>query len=143
MYNQPIQMDEATFKPSKASREKLAMIIATIQGVFRRLWAILTFTCPRCLQGKLFSGLLRMPDHCPVCRLQIEREPGYFTGAMYISYTLAVGSIVPLWLYLLFSDRPLWLTILLPSIQLILTTPLIFRYSRVIWLHLDQIFSPR
>jgi uncharacterized protein (DUF983 family) len=119
------------------------MIGTAIQNILRRLWAILTFACPRCLEGKLFNGLLSMPDHCPVCGLRYEREPGYFSGAMYVSYSLAVFSIVPFWLYLLFTGQPLWLTMLVPTVQLLLTTPLIFRYSRAIWLHLDQIFAPR
>jgi uncharacterized protein (DUF983 family) len=100
------------------------MIIRVVRGTIQRLWAIVTFSCPRCLQGKLFTGLVTMPDNCPVCGLRFEREPGYFSGAMYVSYTLAVLSIVPFWLFLLFTGRPLWLTMLIPTVQLLLTTPL-------------------
>ena len=31
-----------------------------------------------------------MFERCPVCDLRFEREPGYFMGAMYISYVLGL-----------------------------------------------------
>ena len=41
-----------------------------------------------------------MNDPCPVCGLVFEREPGYFLGAMYFSYALAVFIIAPLFILL-------------------------------------------
>ena len=40
-----------------------------------------------------------MHEYCPVCGLKFEREEGYFLGAMYISYGLALFVIlaVVLW----------------------------------------------
>ena len=32
-----------------------------------------------------------MSKRCPACGLKFEREPGYFFGAMYVSYFLSVG----------------------------------------------------
>src|SRR5256886_14103531 len=46
--------------------------------------------CPRCHQGRAFRSLLVMHDACPVCGHIFEREPGYFVGAMYVSYALAI-----------------------------------------------------
>ena len=35
-----------------------------------------------------------MNEDCPVCGLDFDRgEPGYFTGAMYVSYALAIPLI--------------------------------------------------
>jgi len=34
-----------------------------------------------------------MNEHCPHCGLRFEREQGYFLGAMYISYGLALPMI--------------------------------------------------
>ena len=31
-----------------------------------------------------------MHERCPVCDLKFEREAGYFLGAMYVSYGLAL-----------------------------------------------------
>jgi hypothetical protein len=51
---------------------------------FRRLAAIVQQRCPRCLHGQVFATLFRMHEQCPLCGLSFEREPGYFTGAMYL-----------------------------------------------------------
>jgi len=34
-----------------------------------------------------------MNDRCPACGLRFNREPGYFLGAMYISYGMALALI--------------------------------------------------
>ena len=52
----------------------------------RRLAALLTQRCPRCLQGAVCAGLFRMHARCRVCGLVFAREQGYFTGAMSLSY---------------------------------------------------------
>ena len=53
--------------------------------------------CPQCRMGEIFGGSVfriyawpKMHERCPVCDLKFEREPGYFLGAMYISYGLGV-----------------------------------------------------
>ena len=47
-----------------------------------RLQAILHERCPRCREGAIFRcslwrGWLAMNEHCQVCGLKFEREPGY------------------------------------------------------------------
>jgi uncharacterized protein (DUF983 family) len=104
------------------------------------LWAIVHLRCPRCHHGKVFSGLVAMSRHCPVCDLRFEREPGYFLGAMYVSYAFA-SVVIGLSLVVLYQIFPAWsdlavyggsLVILLPFV------PFIFRYSRVIWMTFDR-----
>jgi hypothetical protein len=85
-----------------------------------------------------------MHEACPVCRLTFAREPGYFVGAMYVSYALAVPALVLLTLmahWLLPGLSGLW--ILAAAVPFFLPlVPLIFRYSRVIWVHLDRTLDP-
>ena len=59
-------------------------------GILRRLWAVLSMRCPRCCRGKVFRGMFAMNDPCPVCGLIFQREEGYFLGAMYASYFMAI-----------------------------------------------------
>src|SRR6188472_1588638 len=58
------------------------------------LEAILKQRCPRCLRGRVFPPgnwlRLRMYYACPACGVVFGRENGYFTGAMIVSYVLAV-----------------------------------------------------
>ena len=67
--------------------------------------------CPRCGEGRLFSGFLKMRSHCPVCDLGLEPyraddAPAYFTifivGHIVVPLVLAFekyGSEPPLWLH--------------------------------------------
>ena len=85
-----------------------------------------------------------MHEACPVCRHVFAREPGYFVGAMYVSYALAVPALFLLAVvvhWFLPGSTGLW--ILGATVPLFLPlAPLIFRYSRVIWAHLDWTIDP-
>jgi len=84
--------------------------------------------------------MVSMNEHCPVCLLKFEREPGYFVGAMYISYAMAsivVAATVVL-VYTLFPDlADIW-SYVAATCTLLLLVPVIFRYSRVIWMTFDR-----
>jgi len=110
-----------------------------------KLYSILKLKCPRCHQGDLFlhknayklSKLGDMPKNCPDCGLKYEKEPGYFYGAMFISYGLTVGIsiVVFLILSLLVPSWPLEYHIPVIAAVLVLLTPLNFRWSRAIWMN--------
>src|ERR1700758_311318 len=71
-----------------------------------RLAAIARQRCPVCLEGRMFRGLFTMNTTCPVCGHRFEREPGFFQGAMYVSYTLGVGEALALALAAMFFLVP-------------------------------------
>ena len=72
---------------------------------FKRLAAVMPQRCPRCLEGPVFATLFRMHAQCPACGLRFEREPGYFTGAMYLSYGVALLATAPVWLVMVWCGR--------------------------------------
>jgi uncharacterized protein (DUF2062 family) len=85
-----------------------------------------------------------MTDACPVCGLRFLREAGYFLGAMYISYGLGVATVLPVAIVLaVVLEWPLAVVLTIALLQTLLSVPLFFRYSRVIWLHADQLIDPR
>ncbi|MBU6274968.1 MAG: DUF983 domain-containing protein, partial [Bacteroidetes bacterium] len=51
-----------------------------------------------------------MHDDCPHCGFHFEIEPGFFWGAMYISYafSVAVSVIFGVATYVVFDDPALW-----------------------------------
>jgi uncharacterized protein (DUF983 family) len=110
-----------------------------VQSGRSRWRAILGQRCPRCLQGKVYAGFLRMNDHCPVCDHRFEREPGYFLGAMYISYPMSVLLIgLTLWAFTwLWPDLRLEWGVLMTVPVLIVFVPAIVRWSRILWMHWD------
>ncbi len=107
--------------------------------------ALITLKCPRCRHGNLFARKFfeaplqfdKMNQHCPSCGVRFEKEPGFFFGAMFVSYVLNValllitGSI----LFFLFNDPPLWVYIVTVPSLVILLLPLIYRFSRAIYLY--------
>jgi hypothetical protein len=80
---------------------------------------------------------------CPVCNIAFEREPGYFLGAMYFSYAMGVAAVTPLVVVGVLRgwNRPL--VGVAAIVELTLLSPLVFRYSRVLWMYMDQHFDPR
>ena len=116
----------------------------TDQAIPGHLAAIFWLLCPRCRWGRVFRGRFSMNDRCANCDLKFEREPGYFVGSMYVSYVLAVPTLsaIALMAHLLRPEWSLGLVLAVSSLGLVPLSPGLFRYSRVIWLHLDQTFDP-
>jgi len=84
-----------------------------------------------------------MHEECSVCHLRYEREPGYFLGAMYISYGLGVLLIV-LFAFLLWLATGWWITkdVLWAVVLFLPFSPAITLLSRVLWIYLDQKVDP-
>ena len=101
-------------------------------------------TCPQCRREKLFihghyhKKFLEMNKSCSVCGLQYEREPGFFYGAMYVSYALSVGIflVTGALVYFVGSNPDSWVYITSVVGVSLLLYPINFRFSRVLFLHL-------
>lgn len=108
------------------------------------LSSILHQRCPRCRVGSIFRssifrGLPKMYERCAVCGLKFEREPGYFLGAMYISYGLALGTITVLAVGLWAGTGWPITKVVLWAVGLFLPlAPSLTLLARVLWLYLDQ-----
>jgi hypothetical protein len=84
-----------------------------------------------------------MHERCPACGVKFEREQGYFLGAMYISYALALITVVLL-------ACALWLGVGLSMEKAVIGAVVIFiplappvtYFARVLWLHLDWAIDP-
>lgn len=111
-------------------------------SVPRRLAAIAAMRCPRCCRGAVYSGLLRMRRACTECHLQFEREPGYFTGAMYASYFLGIVTTMPAWLGMLLAGAGLGPILGVAVALVVVLMPVSFHYSRVMWMHADAYVNP-
>jgi uncharacterized protein (DUF983 family) len=116
------------------------------------LRGILRHSCPRCRSGWIFRDsifriyvirLPRMYERCPVCDFKFEREQGYFLGAMYISYALAMLATLIIGLLLwAFTDWGLIKTTLWSVVLFLPFSPPIAMFSRVLWLYLDWAIDP-
>lgn len=109
----------------------------------RWLRCLFRHRCPRCGTGRVFAGLVRMHPACPDCALEFEREPGYFLGAMYFSYALAVAAASPVVVLGVARGWPIQRIGWTATLCLLPLAPWLFRASRTLWLHFDQRFDGR
>ncbi|MES1221578.1 MAG: DUF983 domain-containing protein [Bacteroidota bacterium] len=112
-------------------------------------WSILTFKCPRCRRGSMFTEknswklkqTLKMPEKCPECGQPFELEVGFWYGTGYVSYAIAfalsVASFIAWWLFIGLSteDNRLFWWIGLNAVMLIVLQPWLMRLSRVVYLY--------
>lgn len=109
-------------------------------SLLERLRAVFRQRCPRCLDGKVFRDLIAMHEYCPACGHRFEREPGYFLGALYASYFLSIPLLGLLFALLYWADVFPWpaeYLVLLAAVPYLALMPAVFRYARVIWMHID------
>jgi uncharacterized protein (DUF983 family) len=112
-----------------------------LQGILRQL-------CPRCRRGPIFRvplwrDILGMHERCPVCALKYEREPGYFVGAMYISYALMLPPAVLIYLIIWhFSHWSSSVVLLVTFIAYLPLVPPAVRWARVLWIYFDRSVDP-
>ncbi len=129
-------MAESTLPMVRAAGESSALI-----AMMRQL-------CPRCRRGRIFrrsvfTGFPKMHDFCPACGLKFEREEGYFLGAMYISYGIALGMIVAFAALLWYWTRwPIDKAGLWALVAFLPFAPTLTLFSRVLWIYLDQSVDP-
>lgn len=108
------------------------------KGLFEIIFGVLGNLCPKCSEGKVYGSLMKMNETCPFCSLKFEKEQGYFTGAMAISYIIGFFAILPALLMLLFFDAPVWMIVGIPALILTVLAPFTVRWSRLVWLYIDH-----
>lgn len=110
-----------------------------------KLYSIFKMKCPRCQEGDFFlshpydlkkAGNLH--SHCSECNLKYAKEPGFYFGAMYVSYALGVALFVTLWVSfnLFFPSIDLFWQIAIITISFIVLAPYFYALSKIIWANL-------
>jgi len=112
----------------------------------KKLFSILKFKCPHCHEGEFFKD--RNPynlqvmsatyDYCPECRRKLYIEPGFYYGAMYVSYALGVAHVVTFWVakLILGVEVEFWNFIIFVGTTLLLLSPLYYALSKIVWANL-------
>jgi hypothetical protein len=83
-----------------------------------------------------------MNETCPHCHIRFEREEGYFTMAIFIAYLLGLALMALTIGLMWYWSAPLQAYYWVPTAVLLLASPLIFRYGRVLWLYIDEWLDP-
>ena len=111
-----------------------------------RLYSIVTITCPRCHEGKMFpphtlfnfTKLSKMNERCVCCGQPFSPEPGYYFGAMFVSYAINAAIFIATWLALKFFVKEVTLTMMLIVLFVVVIglLPFKFRLSRALWINI-------
>lgn len=109
----------------------------------KRLFSTFNMTCPRCHHGKLYVSPFNwrkpmlMHKECSICGQKFEPEPGFYYGAMFISY-IFIGffslGFTLLSVFALGLSFDLTFGLLLGILAIMFFWNL--RFSRSIWIHL-------
>ncbi len=115
-----------------------------------KVYSILYNKCPHCHNGNFFQtnnaydlkAFGVMNKRCPDCNEDFIREPGYYFGATYVSYSLTVGIGIGLFLLL---ERMLKMEtmsfLIIFSCLLVILLPILYRVSRLIWINFFVSYS--
>ncbi|MDO9502300.1 DUF983 domain-containing protein [Falsiroseomonas sp.] len=75
--------------------------------------------CPRCGQGRLFSGYLELVEHCDICDLDLRDSDSGDGPAVFVIFALGFIVVpIALWVEARFQP-PLWLHAVLWSIMIL------------------------
>ncbi|MFT4603040.1 MAG: hypothetical protein ACI857_003227 [Arenicella sp.] len=110
-----------------------------------KLYSIVKGTCPKCQETDLFksknpynlSKVMEMNDECPNCGQSFRPEPGFYFGAMFVSYGLGVALFIATIVAILIlapETGPGWMFAWVLGVILI-SAPLSYRMSRKIWIN--------
>ena len=113
------------------------------------LTSVWKMKCPRCREGNLFvkpfvlNNPLDMPKSCEVCHQRTEPEPGFYFGAMFLSYVFSGFYLLMPTLFMVFYldwsvNAALATTIGVAALSYLK----IMRLSRSLWIHMMVKYSP-
>ena len=119
--------------------------------MFHNLINILNNKCPNCHNGNIFKHSLlhfnfsfpKMNHKCDVCGTKFEKEPGFFFGAMFVSYGIGVAeALLTYFIASLFFDTNFDLrTIPIIAIVIIILTRFNIKLSRIVWIYIFKNYT--
>lgn len=107
-------------------------------------YSVIRNRCPKCHRGKVFESdnaynlktFSKIHSSCSCCGEKYEKEPGFYYGAMYVSYALTVA-----WFIVTFAINEFFIHantavyLIFSCSFIVLFAPLTFRLSRLLWLN--------
>lgn len=114
-------------------------------------YSIATNTCPKCNVGDFFKtknpydlkNFDKTNSNCAYCGESFLREPGFYIGAMYISYALTVAMMVTAFVcFVLIFDFEIEYVLAVLILAILLLLPVLFRTARIIWINIFVKYDP-
>jgi uncharacterized protein (DUF983 family) len=107
-----------------------------------KLYSIFKGKCPVCHEGEFFEAhpynLKKAGDiyeHCSECGQKYSKEPGFYYGAMYVSYGIGVALFVTIWVGSLILGFELGIMdlFIVVSVALFVASPYLYALSKITW----------
>ena len=108
-----------------------------------KLYSIINLKCPHCHEGDFFKNNnfynFKSPsasfDVCLKCNRRLYIEPGFYYGAMYVSYAMEVAHAITLWVaqMVLGIEVKYWTLVIFVALTLLAVTPFYYGMSKIIW----------
>ena len=107
-----------------------------------KLYSISHFKCPFCHEGDFFvSGpydlkhVGELHKNCPICKRKYEKEPGFYWGAMFVSYALSIAfSLLAYgiiwWIWPDLGIRGYFIAVVGATV---LVAPYLYALSKILW----------
>ena len=111
-----------------------------------KFYSIVNLKCPRCHEGDMFppgttwspTKFSEMYNSCPCCGQTYEPEPGFFYGAMYVSFGISVAIFLGVLLVLNLLVEEITFPMVITAVLIITIglLPFNFRISRSLWINI-------
>jgi uncharacterized protein (DUF983 family) len=102
-----------------------------------KLSSIFKARCPACHEGPVLKNIFGIYPRCSVCGHDFCPEPGFYLGAMAVSFMLTAMLTVPPLIVLKLMGAEVGLLVAFPFIEFLFLGSFLMVYSRVCWLHLE------
>jgi uncharacterized protein (DUF983 family) len=111
----------------------------------RALGRGLVMRCPVCGTSGLFTSYFALPERCPTCALEFEREDGYWLGAMIVAMALVIVTFAAIFLgglALTWPDVP-WTGLTIVTFVSNAVVPVVaYPWCKTVWMGLHHAFVP-
>lgn len=108
-----------------------------------RLGSILRARCPACDVGSVLGGIFAIAPRCPYCDLDLHPEPGFYLGAMFVSYLTTAALTIPPTIFLKVIGVDIYWVVMFPFFEFLFLGTFLAFYCRILWLHLEYRMTER
>jgi len=116
-----------------------------------KLYSVIRNQCPKCQNEAIYKSknpyalgsFMNMNDKCSNCGFKYELETGFFYGAMYVNYAIAIAiSVAVFVLTRVWNELDVTTYLIVNGITLLVLSPVIYRLGRIIWLNIFVKYDP-
>jgi uncharacterized protein (DUF983 family) len=98
--------------------------------------------CPNCGRNGVFRGLFKVNERCEQCGFLVQREEGFFLGAMALNYAAAAFPLVPIFVLVFMEKISVPLALAICLVWGLVVPVLFYNPSRSLWMMMVYLAMP-